>query len=1092
MKKVLSLILSAVMLASVLAGVDVTALALESGMLGNGVIYTLDDDGTLYLSKRNDGNGRTSAYSTTKHPGFYNSKDNITRVVVNDGVVELGEYLFYGCNRITEVVLANSVDTLGKCCFYNCTALTGIRLPEGCAWYYDSVFQGCTSLKWCVLPTNNSTSSYSGKIPNNTFRGCSALESVYVGTGVTGLGTYVFYGCTKLKYVYWDSGSISSTGNYAFGGTATNKVPSTCTFMDDTNSLSSWCSSKGYQFSNSTVSGTCSSNTYSSSRLTYSFNPTTRTLSFTGSGDMSSTPWSDYECFISTVDFTGTNGKYSVMENAFKNVGPIKSVRFGSNCYAIKQGSFENCDGIETLYFENNTSQELHIYPSAFNYCFNSTYWLDIPQNTRYIDDNAFNNTKFNYVKIFSNNITMGDDAFGCTGYARFFTNQNVDFYNWVRDNRDFNSCNWWCYCLSSATGGTHHYVYENIEPTCTRMGFDAYHCPYCDVNYAEYNFVPKADHKYSFIRQDGNSYVYSCSACGANDLRVDILGLTVGFADAISHIDENTPYNQSNYNGKYDVLRNGYINAKDYSVISKAVKGVTVSNNKATTINTSTRYQTINGFGASACWWSQDVGGWDNVQDVIDLLYSKEKGIGLDIYRYNLGGGSENDTAIGDWHRRAEDFLSSSSNINNASTYNWSADANAQLALAAAQRANSNLKVTLFSNTPPVSITTNGKGYCNSGASSNLSSSNYQAFANYVANCAEHFIDQGYNVTELSPINEPEWGWDGPSQEGSRWTAENARTFYNNYMIPTVKNRTKLNGKVGVSVWECAQMNHSDHWNTYLNNMFSSASSYSSNNANIRSYVDCLDVHSYWDSDSDRQSVANQIKGSNYSAIKNVRCSEYCQMTGDSNTGVRGEIEKSGGSTNGLGIEYGIALADLMYKDLTVLNAIEWDWWTAVAGGIYPDGLVYVNLSNENMRNNENRGDIVTSKRLWCMGNYSRFIDEGAVRVEVTTGSGFGSSLTSRKAHIWTDGWGSAGRDVNNYIKQSAYVNPDGTVVVVYINNSNVHEYTTFNSNAYSSFNTYVTDATHDLELYQTGSTSNVVSVPAMSVTTVVLTPNN
>ena len=92
--------------------------------------------------------------------------------------------------------------------------------------------------------------------------------------------------------------------------------------------------------------------------------------------------------------------------------------------------------------------------------------------------------------------------------------------------------------------------------------------------------------------------------------------------------------------------------------------------------------------------------------------------------------------------------------------TYDWSRDANAQKALASAQKANKDLKVTLFSNSAPVWLTKNGKAYCSNGANSNLDPSNYDAFAQFVVKCSEHFIDEGYNVTEVSPINEPEWAW--------------------------------------------------------------------------------------------------------------------------------------------------------------------------------------------------------------------------------------------------------------------------------------------------------------------------------------------
>lgn len=86
-----------------------------------------------------------------------------------------------------------------------------------------------------------------------------------------------------------------------------------------------------------------------------------------------------------------------------------------------------------------------------------------------------------------------------------------------------------------------------------------------------------------------------------------------------------------------------------------------------------------------------------------------------------------------------------------------------------------------------------NGKAYCSNGANSNLDPSNYDAFAQFVVKCSEHFIDEGYNVTEVSPINEPEWAWAADTngnagQEGSHWEDTAARDFYNNAMIPAIK----------------------------------------------------------------------------------------------------------------------------------------------------------------------------------------------------------------------------------------------------------------------------------------------------------------
>ena len=91
-----------------------------------------------------------------------------------------------------------------------------------------------------------------------------------------------------------------------------------------------------------------------------------------------------------------------------------------------------------------------------------------------------------------------------------------------------------------------------------------------------------------------------------------------------------------------------------------------------------------------TACWWSQEVGNWENAKDILSLLYDENSGIGLNIYRYNLGAGSKDDTTITDPDRRAEAF------IDKDGSYHWERDAAAQNALALAKSMNKALRVTL------------------------------------------------------------------------------------------------------------------------------------------------------------------------------------------------------------------------------------------------------------------------------------------------------------------------------------------------------------------------------------------------------------
>ncbi len=1099
--------LSAAIMLSCFLGIHITAQAddVASGTCGTNLNWTLDDGGTLTISGSGD---RMSDYYDNSPAPWYDYREQITSVVIPSGVANIGSRAFLNCTNLVEVDWG-TIDTIGDHAFMNCTSLKHAILPDSCTRIWTNVFEGCTALQSAYIGYVN---SYAATVPQEFFKGCTSLAVLGLGTGISTLGTDCLNGCSALTAIISDNTSIQSTSYNVVG----------------------W----------SDRSGVCSDNTYSSSQLEWHFELGEARLYFTGSGDMTgyengSQPWQHFIGAVNTVDFSTTDAKTSVSTTAFQGRTTIEEVDF-TNIYAVGWGAFAecsalkyadfktpltqiwnyafaNCTSLDRITFEEGTDN-LHIYAWAFNNCSGTTYWLNIPSNCTAIDDHAFWGTNFNYTHIYSNTVTIGEDAFGNGEgvYARFFGNDSVHttIYDFVVSNRTNKQYNWWYYCNEN-----HTYTTETVAPTCTEQGYDEYGCPYCDVDSLKSNFTDALGHDYEYKSTGNMVFKYDCRRCGEENIEASALDVQNLFESALSTTAAETKYNQPDYDGRCDINKvggDGVINAKDLKILNDLLATPDLTDKK-TTLDTSTTYQTIEGFGASAAWWSQDVGTWDNAEDIIKLLYSPTDGIGLNVYRYNLGAGSadQNDTALYVSGARTHCFMQSDG------TYNWDNDPGAMNCLSIANSLNPNLKVTLFANSAPYFMTKSGKTYgaltqniTDNGdgtttttytGTENLDSSQFSNFANYVATCAEHFIDEGYNVTAVSPINEPEWEWSGwmlgdgtqsCNQEGCHFDEGTARDFYNNAMVPALQNSSKLNGKVELEVWESGQMNHSWWWERFMNNCFSTekqvtssgscggttttGTEYANYNANIRAYVDTISTHSYWASTADREAAASLASTGQYFSEQNLKFkqTEYCQMNTDASTNVLGHIQAEGGNTNGMTIDYGLALADIIYQDMTIINATEWDWWTGCGRGIYPDSLIYINDTNHD--------NIQTSKRLWALGNYSKFIQEGAKRIAVTTGDSFGADLVTNTTYTWTSGENS-GTDKNNYLEETAYLNPDGSVVVVYINNSDTNECTNFDSE-YTSFESYVTSATKDLEKYQSGDPEGVVYIPAKSITTVVL----
>ncbi len=1081
MKKLLSLFLSVTVMLAFTANISFNALASSSGTCGDNLSWSLSDDGVFTVS----GSGRMYDYYDNNPAPWYNDREQIKRVVINSGIPNVGSRAFKDCVNLTEVNWG-TIDTIGDHAFMGCTSLKHAFLPGGCTWLWDNAFENCTSLQSAYIP---GVSSYSNMLPNGFFKGCTSLGVIGLATGINDMGMECVANC-PLRAIITDTAELETGDTPKIG----------------------W----------SSLGGDCYQNTeaHPNGTLQWHFNLEDCRLWFTGSGDMAgynndthTQPWYKFMPGVNFIDFSTTDGLTSVSTTAFQDGRSVERVDF-TNIYAIGWGAFAECYNLGSVTFDSVLNQiwnyafandekieqinftqgqdDLHIYPWAFNNCTGTTFWVNLPSNVRYVDDHAFWNTNFNYNTIENPDCYIGEDAFGNGegGYSRFFSEggRSTTTAEFVRNNRNSKEYNWWYFCKND----NHTYSTSTVQPTCTEQGYDEYGCIYCDAEKTYSNYVPALGHDYRFTGNTSLTLHYTCSRCGNNNLIYSAIDALNGFV--LSSTAGNTKFSQYDYDGRADLDVNGVVNAKD-RVLFRDILASPDLTGKETTFNTSVTYQTIEGFGASAAWWAQDVGNWENAEDIIKLLYSPTEGIGLNVYRYNLGAGSEDQQDYDLYVAGARTHCFKLAN----GTYNWDNDPGAMNALAIANRLNPDLRVTLFSNSAPYFMTKNGKTYGalvsdgNGGytKTENLDQSKMQAFADFTADCAEHFIDLGYNVTSVSPINEPEWDWcgwmlgDGTqscNQEGCHFDEGTARLFYNNYMVPTLRSRSTLNGKVDLEVWESGQMNHSWWWSRFLNQCFSTNGSYSGNNGNIRGYVDTVATHSYWAGQDAREAVASQLAGSDYSAVKGVRCTEYCQMNTDTTTNVLGHIQAEGGNCNGMSIDYGLALADTMYQDLTILNAKEWDWWTGCGRGIYPDSLVYINDTNHD--------HIETSKRLWCMGNYSKFIKEGAKRISVSTGAFFANDLHTDPENVYT--WANdyeSGTDKYNYLDVSAYQNPNGDIVIVYVNNSDTVEYTTFtDSMNYNGFKTYITDANRNLEMSQNGNIGDAVYIPARSVTTAVL----
>ena len=137
------------------------------------ITSTLSDDGTLTIS----GTGDMPNYGDYKAP-WYNDRDKIKTVVIEDGVTNIGNSAFEICFNLTSVEIPNSVTSIGDNAFNSCKSLTSVEIP-------------------------NSVTS----IGNGAFYHCSWLASITSPNSVTSIGGHAFYMCYGLSSIIVEEGN---------------------------------------------------------------------------------------------------------------------------------------------------------------------------------------------------------------------------------------------------------------------------------------------------------------------------------------------------------------------------------------------------------------------------------------------------------------------------------------------------------------------------------------------------------------------------------------------------------------------------------------------------------------------------------------------------------------------------------------------------------------------------------------------------------------------------------------------------------------------------------------------------------------------
>lgn len=152
-----------------------------------------DDDLCLYIK----GSGQTESFSIFNRPPWYNEyRLKIKKIVIKNGISQLGNYLFSDLPCLTEVEIPSSVTGFGTSLFADCLSLSNVTIASG---YYsnecsvaEKMFENDISLQEVKLPSQFT------KIETLAFSGCSGLKTVVLPDNLSYIHPFAFRDCPAL------------------------------------------------------------------------------------------------------------------------------------------------------------------------------------------------------------------------------------------------------------------------------------------------------------------------------------------------------------------------------------------------------------------------------------------------------------------------------------------------------------------------------------------------------------------------------------------------------------------------------------------------------------------------------------------------------------------------------------------------------------------------------------------------------------------------------------------------------------------------------------------------------------------------------
>lgn len=151
------------------------------------------------------GNGKMGSYYPYSKRPWNQYSDKIKKVIIENGVTNVGQEAFLFCSGLESVELSETVSTIEIEAFDQCDNLTEINLPNSLKSIQTLAFFSCEKLTITKMPNQL---KYIG---DRAFEDCTSITGVEIPASVTLVSSDAFADCCSLEYFEVDSNNQNYT-----------------------------------------------------------------------------------------------------------------------------------------------------------------------------------------------------------------------------------------------------------------------------------------------------------------------------------------------------------------------------------------------------------------------------------------------------------------------------------------------------------------------------------------------------------------------------------------------------------------------------------------------------------------------------------------------------------------------------------------------------------------------------------------------------------------------------------------------------------------------------------------------------------------